>query len=41
VQRITGMRNTHERKVNDMGLTTEDYKLIAYSIEHERGATGL
>lgn len=41
VQRIAGMRNTHERMVNDMGLMAEDYKLIAYSIEHERGATGL
>jgi hypothetical protein len=35
VQRIAGMRNTHERMVNDMGLMAEDYKLIAYSIEHE------
>ncbi len=41
VQRIAGMRNTHERMVNDMGLMAEDYKLIAYSIDHERGATGL
>jgi hypothetical protein len=41
VQRIAGMRNTHERMVNDMGLMAEDSKLIAYSIEHERGATGL
>ena len=41
VQRIAGMRNTHERMVNDMGLMAEDYTLIAYSIEHERGATGL
>ena len=35
VQRIAGMRHTHERRLNDMGLTTEDYKLIAYSIEQE------
>ena len=41
VQRIAGMRHTHERRVNDMGLMAEDYMLIAYSIEHERGATGL
>ena len=41
VQRIAGMRHTHKRMVNDMGLTTEDYQFIAYSIEHERGATGL
>ena len=41
VQRIAGMRHTHERIVNDMGLTAKDYKLIAYSIEQERGATGL
>jgi hypothetical protein len=29
------------RIANGMGLMAEDYKLIAYSIEHERGATGL
>jgi hypothetical protein len=32
VQRIAGMRNTHERIANDMGLMAEDYRLIAYSI---------
>jgi hypothetical protein len=32
VQRIAGMRNTHERMANDMGLMAEDYRLIAYSI---------
>ena len=41
VQWVAGMRHTHERIVNDMGLTAKDYKLIAYSIEQERGATGL
>jgi hypothetical protein len=41
VQRIAGMGHTHESRVNGMGLTAEDYKLIAYSIEQERGATGL
>jgi hypothetical protein len=41
VQRISGMRNTHERMANDMALITEAERLIAYSIEHERGATGL
>jgi hypothetical protein len=41
VQRISGMRNTHERMANDMALITDAERLIAYSIEHERGATGL
>jgi hypothetical protein len=41
VQRIAGMRNTHERMANDMGLMVQDETLIAYSIQHERGAIGL
>jgi hypothetical protein len=32
VQWIAGMRHTHERIANDMGLMAEDYRLIAYSI---------
>jgi hypothetical protein len=32
VQRIAGMRNTHMRMANDMGLMAEDERLIAYSI---------
>jgi hypothetical protein len=32
VQRIAGMRNTHERMANDMGLMVQDETLIAYSI---------
>jgi hypothetical protein len=32
VQRIAGVGNTHERMANDMGLTTEDERLIAYGI---------
>jgi hypothetical protein len=42
VQRIAGMGDTHERMANDMGLMAKDYRLIiAYSIWHEPGATGL
>ena len=41
VQRIAGMRTTHARMVNDMGLMAENEKLIAYSISHGQGATGL
>lgn len=32
VQWIAGMRNTHERMANDMGLMAEDERLIPYSI---------
>ena len=32
MQRVAGMRNTHERMANDMGLMAEDETLIAYSI---------
>lgn len=32
VQRIAGVGNTHERMASDMGLTTEDERLIAYGI---------
>jgi hypothetical protein len=35
------MSGTHERMANDMGLIAEDESHIAYSISHERGATGL
>jgi hypothetical protein len=31
VQRIAGMRNTHMRMANDMGLMAEYKRLIAYS----------
>jgi hypothetical protein len=32
VQRVAGMRNTHEPMTNDMGLMAEDERLIPYSI---------
>ena len=32
VQRVAGMRNTHERMANDMELMAEDERLITYSI---------
>ena len=41
VQRIAWVRSAHERMANDMGLMAEDDTFIAYSIERERGATGL
>jgi hypothetical protein len=41
VQRITGMGNTHDCMANGIGLMAEDEGLIAYSISHEQGATGL
>ena len=41
MQWIAGMRHSHERMANDMGLIAEDERRIAYSILHEQGATGL
>ena len=41
VQWIAGMGNTHKPMANDMGLMAEDERLIAYSISHGQGATGL
>ena len=41
VQRIAGMGKTHDRTAHGMELMAETRRRISYSIEHERGATGL